>query len=269
MNFFPRLANIISPYSDQNMMLHVNFNEREATITPSTNSHAADTDLCCLFLTGIDETPEALELIKETLNNLRVDLNGGDILLNLFVLARKDTLDKINKRNSEKEAAQKRIKGYKNKEVQNIKYYDSYLGYNYIDSTSTKVLRITLKDLYKARRNRIIELHKLSKGNIWHKDHPSNDSWSDSRMDYISSMGLGYLYDNNYLFRERIKQDDSSGEYLLVPLSRINEDYQRCKIHTIEVELAYLNRNIKIIKKVLRERPKEGKDEQGKHTTEA
>lgn len=131
----------------------------------------------------------------------------------------------------------------KNKEVENIQYYDSYCGYKFIDDYSDNYLKSLLKNFIHERKSRVKELHVI----ISNYKYFCDDCATRTRMDYISTMGLGYYCGHAY-------GKEINSESVMSPLVYINEDYCKHKIHVIEVELCYINKNIKAIKRVIRSR---------------
>lgn len=137
----------------------------------------------------------------------------------------------------------------KNPETQNIEYYGNYVAQKDINGIlGSKYLWDRLNYFKKAKHDRVVELHHIMKI----LKYVSGTSDIYTRMDYISEMGF------NYIFNHGLTLDDDSIS-VMRPLPEINIDYAKKKIHILEIELAYINRNIKSLKKGLRSKYKKEK----------
>lgn len=146
---------------------------------------------------------------------------------------------------------QYRIPKIKNPETQNIEYYGNYLSQKDMSSFifSTQSLCEVFKRFKEEKHKKVMELHHITK--VLHQISGQSDVFT--RMDYISMMGFKYIYNTD----EYLEIPDPTN--IMYPLPEINIDYAKKKIHILEIELAYLNRNIKALKKGIRSRLEEDK----------
>ena len=137
----------------------------------------------------------------------------------------------------------------KNKEVENIQYYDSYLGYESIYNKSTSYLNQILKVFIKERKKRVKELHNLTY--VSKRPKCLYESMDNISIGGLANRFKGYINDPGPY---RYGVDETRPDVIMLSLACINEDYLNNKIHVLEVELCYLNKNIKAIKHVIRTR---------------
>lgn len=254
-NVFSKLLTV-QPIEDYpNAMLYINFGIDYAYITISAESKEE------VDISMIPDSFFSLEKILRIIRRLGMHVNGDTCLLNLFIDVRDDILEEERKEKEREKAYLDRrtelISAVKNKEVQNIEYYGSFIGRKYIHDLGLRNLSKIFKDFKRARANRVQELHHLMRINEWHKT--SNDVYDPDRLNYNSIMGLDYIHNMSrygHLFDFR---KDCNIDELINPLADLNPDYTKRRIHIINVELAYINSNIKAIKKEIRERLKDEK----------
>lgn len=261
-NIYQRLYHIKSLTESPNAILFINFNESKAYINGCTKDEM--NEILNTPQTSIDKVDD---VVGEALTALGLDFDGFNILLNLFINKRDWILQQeaLTKQRLQEAREKKRalMEAVKNKEVQNIEYYGSYFGYKYIGDLSIECLTSAFNEFKRIRKRSVAELHHLVNIRKYTLDHPDliNDSWDRSRMEYNATMGLNYIYTNKYFINHCISVIDTNHDYVMIPLSYINDDYARYKIHVLEVELAYINRNIKAIKVVIRKRLKDKKSQ--------
>ncbi len=124
--------------------------------------------------------------------------------------------------------------------IQNIEYFGYYFGEDL--SFNEKFLSNVIKEFKRLKRKRIMENHQI-------KRIMRGRNYKTFRK-FDADVGLAYSY-NLYLFDENKTDDD-----IIIPLAHLNEEYCKSKIHTNNLEICYLNENIKRIQNELRERKK-------------
>lgn len=115
--------------------------------------------------------------------------------------------------------------------------YEEGIGIYYINTRLTQLIiykRLLVKKLKNIRRRR------------YDTDYRPND-------DYISTMGWEYLMRDS-------KMDPISDFELDRIISSFNDDYYKATIRSIEIKLAFLNKNIKKLKRLAREKRHKNSD---------
>lgn len=193
-----------------------------------------------------------VEIISMTLVNLGLDSDGDMISAMVFIKAKDHVIDMLKK---EKEKAV--IPYVENKPYMNMEFYGSFLGEHSLhDYGSTYIVKV-LNVFKKIRHEKVMEYHKLMK--ILSHDDGTSWRYDKQRMKYDAYMGLDYIYNRHLNYNHDIFsiEDPVRLEMLLLnPLSEINFDYAKHKLHTVNVELAYINRNLKSIRAEFRRRNK-------------
>jgi YHS domain-containing protein len=133
----------------------------------------------------------------------------------------------------------------KNPEVANKDIYGLYID----DMRGNKYYADLLKYLLKLRRKKCKEIHEIHEILELRKIHPI----TESKYKTIRKQGLDYYFNSgtNYHYH-RLNEDN-----ILHPLMNININYTKWKLHNLEVELCYINANIKSISKAIRVRKEE------------
>lgn len=132
----------------------------------------------------------------------------------------------------------------------NIKYYGGYLGPNELDHLPEAYIR-SLLDSFITRRKILLKrlrevqkiynesMEKINKGVNIYDRHIMND---------MTIHGLGYSYCSAY----DPMRDYIDPENIILPLNHMNLEYDKLVMKTIDIELCYINRNIKAFKKALK-----------------
>lgn len=254
MNVYSKLLNISGTLLDINELVDINLKDHTADIYTEANKSKYKSKTIIMKVDNEIEDSDleevnamVIKVLRECNFNLNEYINKSFVMpLQLFINVRDHLIEEM-KRNKDKleKYIYDNFINIPNKEVQNKEYYDSFLGYKFIDDCSDNYKRKVLNIFKKARKDRVKELHYVVESYSRLKNIYSNIE----RMDYYSDMGLGYMYKCETNLGNNDLEFDK--KLIMKPLPRINMDYCKNKIHVLEVELCYINSNIKAINKIL------------------
>lgn len=256
MNVYSKLLNINSPILSSDDILCISLFNHIAEIYNGENKiddEYADT------INKIEDSDinDIDNIVSKIIKYYGMNKITDEISLSLFIDMKNKILDELIILDNElydQKVNSEEILSIPNKEVQNKEYYDSFLGYKFIDDCGDKFLHEVFNSFISAKKERVKELHRVTKSYLCFKKYPDCDA--NTRMDYYSIMGLGYMYHCEPLLNNIEETKEENKKLVMIPLSNINMDYAKNKIHILEIELCYINRNIKAIKKELIERKK-------------
>lgn len=129
--------------------------------------------------------------------------------------------------------------------LENYELFDKMIGDKYEEGIGIGYINIRLKHLIIYKRALVRKLKNIR------RKHPYTDYTPSD--DYISDMGWEYL-----MRKSRI--DPVSDFELDRIISAFNDDYYKATIRSIEIKLAFLNKNIKKLKRLVREKRNKNSD---------
>jgi hypothetical protein len=134
----------------------------------------------------------------------------------------------------------------KNLEVENKAIYGEYCDKIY----GQKYYICLIREFRKIRRRKCKEVHELHEILDYRKIY----SVTESDYERIRKQGLDYYFNSfsNYHNHGVHNIFENKEEDMMHPLLNLNMDYAKKKLHILEVELCYINANIKSISKILR-----------------
>ena len=131
--------------------------------------------------------------------------------------------------------------------LMNKEYYNSFLGCKYEDDYSIDCLKRIKYKFIRAKRERAKQLHQIQKI-LKMKRYKYI---STPKLEYDISMGLHYMIGDPLFKSESSKTMD---EIITESLGRLNDNYLRSKITTINTELAFINANLKKFNKLINDK---------------
>lgn len=194
------------------------------------------------------------EIVRRVILRLGLDLDGDRILANVFINQIPEVIKEI-----ENQFINKNIPYLHNKEYQNIDFYDGFIGTKVISRYSDDYINTIYKMFKILHHERVIEFHKLSKIVKESKYNGLSNAYLTDCVKFWNEFGFDMKISKK-LVEELIESKDEKVfnsdmvEMLMKPLREINYDYAKRKLHVINVELSYINRNLKALKREIRRR---------------
>ena len=132
-----------------------------------------------------------------------------------------------------------------NGKLENYELFDKMIGDKYEECIGIGYLNSRLKQLVIYKRDLVRRLKSIKRKRCYTNYTPSDD--------YISDMGWEYLMIGS-------GTNPVSDFELDRVISAFNDDYYKSTLRSIEIKLAFLNKNIKKLKRLVREKMYHGSD---------
>lgn len=246
-NVYTQLLNIPNYRTPNNVLLFIDFLEKNAYIVDKSLEYCKELwfDIDSVKTNTVQEVDNIMRRVVKRIN---MSTTADIIPICLFIDTRNDIVKAIELAKKRANDKLEEFRKTKNRELHNKAFYGSFIGEK-IGKIEASKLGVYLKHFKELRHDRVVELHRIVKIHKYFIKHGTMPSFYD--MEYQSSVGLGYFYEVDHVTYPIKYQGDNA---FMLPLENINMDYTRYKIHVLEVELCYINSNIRTIAEELRRR---------------